>query len=205
MVMVSKRRGSEEAWERQSFRKACFGFSIYIVLGGKSGGVSAWVREVTWRGLGIKTLGAKIETIIRTIQLTHRDSQLRTSLLKLSGCIGGSCTTEDVGEVVSVPFPSFPPSFAPTPSFFSVPPPAPPPPPKALVALRGEKSLLVPLLGERMDEDEEEEGGGEVGMGRGDLDVEVEEEVEEEAEVSVGAGAVGCEVIGKVGSIYVTL
>ena len=102
--------------------------------------------------------------------------------------------------MVGVHFPSFPPSFAPTPSFFSLPPPAPPPPPPppaALVALRGENSLLVPLLGERMDEDEdEEEGRGEVGSGGGDLDVEVEEDEEDEAELGACAGAVSCEVNG---------
>lgn len=104
--------------------------------------------------------------------------------------------------MVGVPFPSFPASFAPTPSFFSVPAPA-PPPPAALVALRGEKSLLVPLPGERMDEDEdEEEGVGEEGRGGGDLDVEVEEEEEEAAGVGVGAGAVGYEMRG--GTAYVS-
>lgn len=106
---------------------------------------------------------------------------------------------EDVGDVLGVPFPSFPPSFAPTPSFISAPPPAPPPAPAVLLALRGEKSLLVLLvLGERMEEDEDE-GRGEVGTGGGDLVVEVEEEddEDEEAGMGVGACAVDCELGGE--------
>ena len=45
MVMVSNRRASEEAWERQSFRKACFG--IYIERGSER--ADAWMRfEGSW-------------------------------------------------------------------------------------------------------------------------------------------------------------